>query len=103
MAEKIRRSSGNVFRDVGFTPDEAAHLLIRSDLMIQLERTIREQKLTQVKAAKLLGVTQPRISDLLRGRIQLFSIDSLVDMLAKLGVSVKVTTRRSRLSSREHR
>ena len=96
MAEKIRRSSGNVFRDVGFTPDEAAHLLIRSDLMIQLERTIREQKLTQVKAAKLLGVTQPRISDLLRGRIQLFSIDSLVDMLAKLGVSVKVTTRRSR-------
>jgi predicted XRE-type DNA-binding protein len=96
MAEKIRRSSGNVFRDVGFTPDEAAHLLIRSDLMIQLERTIREQKLTQVKAAKLLGVTQPRISDLLRGRIQVFSIDSLVDMLAKLGVSVKVTTRRSR-------
>ena len=96
MAEKIRRSSSNVFRDVGFTPDEAAHLLIRSDLMIQLERTIREQKLTQVKAAKLLGVTQPRISDLLRGRIQLFSIDSLVDMLAKLGVSVKVTTRRSR-------
>ena len=96
MAEKIRRSSGNVFRDVGLTADEAAHLLIRSDLMIQLERTIREQKLTQVKAAKLLGVTQPRISDLLRGRIQLFSIDSLVDMLAKLGVSVKVTTRRSR-------
>lgn len=96
MAEKIRRSSGNVFRDVGFTPDEAAHLLIRSDLMIQLERTIREQKLTQAKAAKLLGVTQPRISDLLRGRIQLFSIDSLVDMLAKLGVSVKVTTRRPR-------
>ena len=96
MAERIRRSSGNVFRDLGFTADEAAHMLIRSDLVIQLERSIREQKLTQVKAAKLLGVTQPRVSDLLRGRIELFSIDTLVDMLAKLGVSVKVTTRRSR-------
>ena len=95
MTEKIRRSSGNVYRDLGYSPEEAAHLQIRGELMIQLERTIREQKLTQVKAAKLLGVTQPRVSDLMRGRIDLFSIDSLVDMLATLGMSVKVTTRRT--------
>jgi predicted XRE-type DNA-binding protein len=64
MAERIRRSSGNVFTDAGFPPEEAAHLQIRTDLMIQLERILEEQGLTQAKAAKLLGISQPRISDL---------------------------------------
>ena len=96
MAERIRRSSGNVFKDVGFPLEEAAHLQIRSDLMIQIERVLKEQGLTQAKAAAALGVTQPRISDLVRGRVDLFSIDTLVDMLAKLGMSVTLKTRRSR-------
>ena len=96
MAERIRRSSGNVFKDVGFPPEEAAHLQIRTDLMIQIERVLKERGLTQAKAASVLGVTQPRISDLVRGRVDLFSIDTLVDMLAKLGVSVTLKTRRSR-------
>jgi predicted XRE-type DNA-binding protein len=96
MAERIRRSSSNVFKDAGFPPEEAAHLQIRTDLMIQLERILKEQGLTQAKAAKLLGVSQPRISDLIRGRIELFSIDTLVDMLATLGVSVTLRTRRPR-------
>lgn len=95
-AERIHRSSGNVFTDLGFPPDEAAHLLVRSDLMIQLERILQERGLTQAKAAKLLGVSQPRISDLVRGRIELFSIDTLVEMLARLGVSVTFRTKRSR-------
>lgn len=94
--ERIYRSSGNVFADLGFPPEEAAHLLIRSDLMIQLESLLKERGLTQAKAAKLLGVTQPRISDLVRGRIELFSIDTLVDMLARLGVSVTLRTKRAR-------
>jgi predicted XRE-type DNA-binding protein len=94
--EVIHRSSGNVFKDLGFPPEEAAHLLIRSDLMIQVETVLKERGLTQAKAAKLLGVSQPRVSDLVRGRIDLFSIDTLVDMLARLGISVTFRTKRSR-------
>ncbi len=96
MTERIRRGSGNVFKDAGFPPEEAAHLLIRTDLMIQIERILEERGLTQAKAAKLLGVSQPRVSDLVRGRIALFSIDTLVGLLARLGVSVSLCTRRSR-------
>ena len=95
MAIRIRKGSGNVFEDVGFPKAEAAHLLIRTDLMIKIERTLRERGLTQAKAAKLMKVSQPRISDLVRGRVDLFSIDSLVEMLARLGISVTVRTKRS--------
>jgi predicted XRE-type DNA-binding protein len=94
MAIRIRRGSGNVFQDVGFPPEEAAHLLIRSDLIITLNQLLEKRGLTQVRAARLLGVTQPRISDLRRGRLELFSIDTLVDMLARLGVSVTLRTRK---------
>ncbi len=93
--ERIHRSSGNVFADSGFPPEEAAHLLVRSDLMIQIEDLLKERGLTQAKAAKLLGVSQPRVSDLVRGRVELFSIDTLVDMLARLGVSVTIRMKRS--------
>ncbi len=96
MTERIRRSSGNVFKDLGFPAKEAAHLMIRADLTIQLTQILKERRLTQVRAARLLGVTQPRVSDLVRGRIDLFSIDSLVEMLARLGVSVTLQTRRSK-------
>lgn len=94
MPIRIRRGSGNVFQDLGFPPEEAAHLLIRSDLMISLNQLLEEQGLTQVRAAKLLGVSQPRISDLRRGRLELFSIDALVDMLARLGVTVTLRTKK---------
>ena len=95
MAIRIRKGSGNVFEDVGFPKAEAAHLLIRTDLMIKIERTLRDRGLTQAKAAKLLKVSQPRVSDLVRGRVDLFSIDSLVEMLARLGISVTVRTKPS--------
>jgi len=58
-------SSGNVFRDLGFAAEEAEHLLIRADLLIQLQKAISSLGLTQAKAAKILRVTQPRVSDLL--------------------------------------
>src|SRR5713226_7417441 len=92
---KIERSSGNVFRDVGFGSAEAANLKIRADLMIEIERLIKRRKLTQGAAAKLLGVTQPRISDLVRGKIHLFSIDTLVDMLTRAGARVRVNVHAS--------
>ncbi len=96
----MTRSTGNVFRDLGFTPDEAEHLRIRSDLLIQLQKTIRSQRLKQAEAAKLLGVTQPRVSDLMRGRIDLFSVDTLIDMLARLGIRVRLIFRSSKRSAR---
>jgi predicted XRE-type DNA-binding protein len=90
MKSQVTSSSGNVFVDLGFDPEEAAHLEIRSSLMFSIRKLIQDQGLTQAKAARLLGVTQPRISDLVRGRIDLFSIDSLVDMLARAGIKVAV-------------
>jgi len=93
---KVTPSTGNVFRDLGFPAEEAEHLLIRADLLIQLQKVLAARGLTQAKAAKLLRVTQPRVSDLLRGRIDLFSTDSLIDMLARLGVHVRFVLKPSR-------
>jgi len=88
METKITPSSGNVFRDLGFDEAAAAHLRLRSTLMIAVRKVIEDRKLTQVEAAKLFGVRQPRISNIVRGRIDLFSIDTLVDMLAPAGIHV---------------
>jgi predicted XRE-type DNA-binding protein len=75
MKLKMTRSTGNVFRDLGFSSDEAEHLRIRSDLLLQLQKAIKANGLKQAEAAKLLEVTQPRVSDLMRGRLDLFSVD----------------------------
>ena len=93
---RITPSTGNVFRDVGFSHEEAEHLIVRADLLIHLQKTIATKGLKQAETARLLGVTQPRVSDLLRGRIDLFSIDTLIDMLARLGVSVRLVIRPAR-------
>ena len=90
MKAKITRSSGNVFRDLRFTNEEAEHLRIRSGLMASLRKVIGSRGLTQAEAASVFGVSQPRISDLVRGKIDLFSIDTLVDMLALAGFRVDV-------------
>ena len=87
---QIVRSSGNVFEDLGFGHEEAEHLRIRSALMAAIVKLIKVRNLTQSSAAVLFGVSQPRISDLVRGKIDLFSIDTLVEMLAKADVRVEV-------------
>lgn len=89
---KVRKSSGNVFADLGFEAEEAEHLRIRSALMATLREVIERRKLTQAEAAELFEVSQPRISDLVRGKINLFSIDALVGMLARAGLRVDVRT-----------
>ena len=94
MSTKVRRSSGNVFRDIGFDAEEAENLRLRSELMIQIRKLIERRDLTQAAAAKVFGVTQPRVSDLVRGRIDLFSIDALVNMLARAGVNVRLVLKR---------
>lgn len=93
MKPRMTRSSGNVFRDLGFPEEEAENLKIRSALMGHLRRLIEAKGLTQAHAAKLMGVTQPRVSDLVRGKIDLFSIDALITMLAHLGAKVRVEVR----------
>ena len=96
MGFTMRRSSGNVFRDVGFPAEEAAHLRVRSTLLALARRVIAERGLTQAAAAKLFRVSQPRVSDLVRGKIELFSIDAVVQMLARAGVRVTLVVRRAR-------
>jgi predicted XRE-type DNA-binding protein len=96
------RSSGNVFRDLGFAQEEAEHLRLRSALMAVVRQLITDRHLTQAKAASLFGVTQPRMSDLVRGKIERFSIDGLIEMLGHAGVHVemRVTTARTRKTAR---
>src|SRR5919205_1145898 len=67
-AIRVTSSTGNVFRDLGFSKEESEHLLIRADLLIQVQKAIVSKRLKQAEAAKILRVTQPRVSDLLRGR-----------------------------------
>jgi predicted XRE-type DNA-binding protein len=96
MKIRIVRSSGNVFEDLGFDPEEAEHLRARSELMIALTKVIEDRGLTQSAAAELFGVTQPRISNLMRGRIDLFSVDTLISMLARVGIRVKLVLSKGR-------
>jgi len=96
MPKRSKRSSGNVFLDIGFPPHEAQNLRIRADLMIELIRVVRSRKLTQDTASKLFRVSQPRVSDLMTGKIDRFSIDALVEMLARAGRRVEIATKRSR-------
>ncbi|MEP7152484.1 MAG: XRE family transcriptional regulator [Nitrospira sp.] len=91
---KKRVSTSNVFRDIGFDIEEAANLKLRAMLMVELEKFIQEKGLTQKRAAEQLGVTQPRISDLTRGKIELFSVDTLITMLTHAGLKVDVRVRR---------
>lgn len=81
-------TTGSVFDDLDFGKPEAENLKIRAALMRELERYIAENELTQEQAADIFDVSQPRISDLVRGKIQKFTIDMLVNMAGKAGISV---------------
>ncbi|MBI3793548.1 MAG: XRE family transcriptional regulator [Nitrospinae bacterium] len=80
----------NLFQDLGFDGQESANLLIRSNLMMEITKFIEGKKMTQAKAARFFGVAQPRISDLMRGKIQMFTVDTLISMLAHAGVNVGI-------------
>ncbi|MBM0106478.1 XRE family transcriptional regulator [Steroidobacter sp. S1-65] len=89
---KTERGSGNVFEDLGFAPGEAENLQLRAQLMSRIREEARE--ITQAQAARLFGVTQPRINDLLRGKIDKFSLDALVNMLAAAGLRVEMRVKK---------
>ena len=88
MGEDILNSSGNVFLDLGFSPDEAAILQMRADLMADLRKFIKAKRLTQAKAAEILGVSQSRVSDLVRGKWERFSLEMLITLATRAGMRV---------------
>jgi predicted XRE-type DNA-binding protein len=88
MSKAVINSSGNVFIDLGYPPDEAAILQMRADLMADLRKFIKTKRLTQAKAAKILGVSQSRVSDLMRGKWEKFSLEMLITLATKAGMHV---------------
>jgi predicted XRE-type DNA-binding protein len=90
MKSRIVTSSGNVFADLGFPPEEVAVLTLRAELMVALRKLIATRGWTQAQAAEVLGVTQSRVSDLVRGKHQKFSLDMLVTFAARAGRTVKL-------------
>lgn len=98
MTEKLKRTrgSGNVFKDLGISisREEAENLKLRSELMMRIEDAYRRSGLTQADAARRLGLTQPRLSLLLKSRIDLFSLDALVLIATRAGMSVRLAVKR---------
>ena len=92
---KIEQGSDNIFRDLGFDEAEAENLKLRSTLMIRVTKIARESNMTQAEAALVFGVTQPRLNQLLKGKIQLFSLDALVNMLASAGMRVTMSVKKA--------
>ena len=92
---KMTRGKANVYRDLGFPPQEAHNLLLRSDLMTRIERYVGASGLKQKDAAALLGVTQPRLNDLMKGKIEKFSLDALVNMLGRAGMRVELSVKKA--------
>ena len=87
---RITDCSGNVFVDLGFDEAEAKVMALRVELIVQLRETLTKQGLTQAEAAKQLGVTQPRVSALLKGTWKDFSIDMLLTFAARLGLQPRL-------------
>lgn len=90
MKSKTTKSSENIFLDLGFEPAEAAVLQMRANLMADLRLYIEKNGLTQVEAAKRLGIAQSRVSDLIRGKWEKFSLEMLITLETRLGRTVRV-------------
>jgi predicted XRE-type DNA-binding protein len=88
MAKKVVKSSGNVFLDLGFAPHEASVMMLRAQLAEALRVWMEKEKLTQAQAAKQLGIAQPRVSDIVRNKVELMSLDYLVGLCAKAKLDV---------------
>ena len=88
--EIVSESSGNVFTDLGFSPEESVLLAMRAELMARLRETIAEHGWTQTEAASRLGIGQSRVSDLVHGKWEKFSLDMLVTLATRAGRKVAV-------------
>jgi predicted XRE-type DNA-binding protein len=90
MKKSIVKSSGNLFLDLGFPPEEAAILQMRSEVMADLRKFIQSKKLTQAEAAKILEVSQSRVSDLIRGKWEKFSLEMLIVLATRAGMRISL-------------
>jgi len=88
MSEAVVHSSGNIFIDLGYSPDEAAVLQMRADLMADLRKFVKAKKLTQARAAEIFGISQSRVSDLIRGKWEKFSLEMLITLVTRAGMHV---------------
>jgi predicted XRE-type DNA-binding protein len=97
MSEKLKRirGSGNIFFDLGFDKVEAENLKLRSELMMRIQAFYRQSGMTQAQAAKALGLTQPRLNALLKGKIGLFSLDALVNIASRAGLNVRLVVKKA--------
>ncbi|MDE2259848.1 MAG: XRE family transcriptional regulator [Betaproteobacteria bacterium] len=85
-----KRRFDSVWDAIEDTPQEAASMKVRAAILIAIQEYLKEKNMTQADAASLLGVTQPRVSDLMRGKIELFSLDTLVNMVSTTGREIEV-------------
>jgi predicted XRE-type DNA-binding protein len=88
MAKRVIRSSGNIFLDLGFPAHQASVMLLRAQLAEALRSWMERERLTQAQTAKRLGIAQPRVSEIVRGKVELMSLDYLVGLCAKAKVDV---------------
>jgi predicted XRE-type DNA-binding protein len=92
---RIVRGSGNVFADLGCNRVEAQNLKLRSELMMRIDAFHRKSGMTQAEAAKALGMSQPRLNALLKGKISQFSIDALVNIASRAGLNVRLVVKKA--------
>lgn len=85
-----KKRFSSVWDAIEDSASEAASMKLRAELANEIIERLRARKLTQAKVAELIGVTQPRVSDLMRGRLNLFSLDSLVDIADRIGLRTRV-------------
>jgi predicted XRE-type DNA-binding protein len=88
MKKRVTKSSGNVFLDLGFPAHEASVMLLRAQLAEALRGWMERESLTQAQVAKRLGIAQPRVSDIVRGKVELMSLDYLVGLCTKANLDV---------------
>ena len=90
-----KRTFTSVWDAIEESAETAANMRVRAELMVEIEHYVRQAKFSQTEAAKKLGITQPRLNDLLRGKIDKFSLDALVNMLGHAGREVLVRVRKA--------
>jgi predicted XRE-type DNA-binding protein len=95
MKQPTKKRFASVWDAIENAPEKAANLKLRSSLMIALKKHFAGTGLSQTRIAKLSGVGQPRVSDLMRGKIDVFDLDALVNMAATAGVCVKISVRKA--------
>ena len=89
--DPIIESCGNVFTDLGFSPEMSTKLTMRADLMVRIREIVAENKWTQREAAEILGITQSRVSDLVCGKWEKFSLDMLITLVTRAGKHVELS------------